>query len=68
MARHKKKVEAESGEEYMVNMQIEPDQKGFSLDVTSETPMEADEIVMVIEVWLQENIMMGFAPASETRH
>lgn len=65
--RRRKKVVQEE-DSYLVDMEIKPDEKGFSLDVYSREPMSTEEIVLVIEEWLSTNIMQGFHSSSDTRH
>lgn len=60
MARRKRKVKKiKDDEAYIVDMQIQKDRKGFSLDVWSKEPMEAEEIILTIETWLNDNILNG---------
>lgn len=60
MARRKRKVKkVKDDDAYIVDMQIQKDRKGFSLDVWSSEPMEAEEIILTIEQWLNDNILNG---------
>lgn len=60
MASRKKEVELDDGTGYWVYMEIGKDCKSFHIDVQSKDPMTQEEIIVVLEEWMNSNLVNNF--------
>jgi hypothetical protein len=60
VASRKKKVVTDDDSGYWVYMEVAKDCKGFNIEVQAKEPMTSEEIIVVIEQWLNDNLLKGF--------